>query len=117
MLLLTLRPVPVCTTGTRSSPVSEFMSNLLGSLQRCLLCLGFSEKFWKANKSINEDGRLKTLWMNGRSNLQPEESSCIGLGRSRSYFLVLQRLQFIFMDMNMLLVYLNADQRYQTYSL
>lgn len=27
------------------------MSNLLGSLQRCLLCLGLSEKFWSANKT------------------------------------------------------------------
>ena len=28
------------------------MSNLLGSLQRCLLCLGLSEKFWSANKTM-----------------------------------------------------------------
>jgi len=48
---LTLRPVPLCTTGTRSSPVSALMSNLLGSLQRCLLCLGLSEKFWSANNT------------------------------------------------------------------
>lgn len=27
------------------------MSNLLGSLQRCLLCLGLSEKLWSANKT------------------------------------------------------------------
>lgn len=28
------------------------MSSLLGSLQRCLLCLGLSEKFWSANKTM-----------------------------------------------------------------
>ena len=43
-VLLTLRPVPRCTTGTLSSPVREFTSSLVGSLQRCLLCLGRSTK-------------------------------------------------------------------------
>lgn len=41
---LTLRPVPLWTTGTRSSPVKELMSSFVGSLQRCLLCLGRSTK-------------------------------------------------------------------------
>lgn len=40
----TRRPVPLCMTGTLSSPVRVLMSSLVGSLQRCLLCFGRSTK-------------------------------------------------------------------------
>lgn len=58
----TFRPVPLWTTGTLSSPVKLLMSNLLGSLQRCLLCFGRSTKHgnglgpdWRRPISQEED--------------------------------------------------------------
>lgn len=44
MCVFTRRPVPLWMTGTLSSPVRVLMSSLVGSLQRCLLCLGRSTK-------------------------------------------------------------------------
>lgn len=44
MCVFTRRPVPLCMTGTLSSPVRVLMSSLVGSLHRCLLCFGRSTK-------------------------------------------------------------------------
>lgn len=71
--VFTRRPVPLCMTGTLSSPVRVLISSLVGSLQRCLLCFGRSTKpcnrpapDWKRRKTGNTDNNV-TLQQGGRN--------------------------------------------------
>lgn len=81
MCVFTRRPVPLCTTGTLSSPVRVLMSSLVGSLQRCLLCFGRSTKpcnspapDWKERKkNRNTDGNV-TLQQGGSNQTYMSES-------------------------------------------